>query len=140
MNKILLMTPVFGMVLLTVGIALWMLKLRYRAVMQDGVSVSYFKFNRGAELPDYLMRVTQHYDNLFETPLLFYIVVLFVLVLNANDMVYVVLAWSYFVSRMVHAYVHTTRNKVLVRRNAFIVSSIILLCLWAKLVIDVFTN
>ena len=130
MNQLFLMLPVFGMVFLTVGIALWMLKLRYRAVLKDGVNPAYFKLNRGAKLPDYLVRVTQHYDNLFETPLLFYIAVVFVLVLNQNDWIYVTLAWLYFTSRLAHAYVHTTHNKILVRRNVFIASNVFLLSLW----------
>jgi len=140
MNQLLLLLPIFGMIALTVGIALWMLKLRYRAVLQDGVSPAYFKLNRGAKLPDYLVRVTQHYENLFETPLLFYIAILFVLVLKQNDWIYIALAWLYFASRLAHAYVHTTHNRILVRRNAFIISSVFLLSLWIKLLFDVVTN
>ena len=80
-----LLLPVAGMVFLTVGIALWMLKLRYKAVLEDGVSAKYFKLNRGAKLPEYLVRVTQHYENLFETPVLFYVAILLILVLEIND-------------------------------------------------------
>lgn len=137
MNRVLLMLPVFGMVALTIGIALWMLKLRYRAVLQDGLSPAYFKLNRGARLPDYLVRVTQHYENLFETPLLFYIAILFVLALNLNDGVYVALAWLYFVSRLAHAYIHTTINKLKWRKNSFLASGILLVILWGKLLFDV---
>lgn len=140
MHQLLLLLPVFGMITLTVGVALWMLKLRYRAVLKDGVSPAYFKLNKGAKLPDYLVRVTQHYENLFETPLLFYIAILFVLVLKQNDWVYIVLAWLYFVSRLAHAYVHTTYNKIRVRKNVFIVSSVFLLGLWIKLLFDVIAN
>ncbi len=137
MNRVLLMLPVFGMVALTIGIALWMLKLRYRAVLQDGLSPAYFKLNRGARLPDYLVRVTQHYENLFETPLLFYIAILFVLALNLNDGVYVALAWLYFVSRLAHAYIHTTINKLKWRKNSFLASGLLLAILWGKLLFDV---
>lgn len=135
----LLMLPVFGMVALTISIALWMLKLRYRAVREDGVNPSYFKLNRGAKLPDYLIRVTQHFENLLETPILFYLGVLFVLTLNLNDMVYGVLAWLFFISRLVHAYIHTTINKLKLRKNSFIFSSLFLILLWCKLAFDVIT-
>ena len=131
------MLPVFGLVFLTVGIALWMLILRYRAVLQDGVNPAYFKLNRGAKLPDYLIRVTRHFENLSETPILFYLATLFILTLNLNDMVYIVLAWAYFLSRLVHAYIHTTVNKLRYRKNSFIVSSVILVTLWCKLAVDV---
>jgi hypothetical protein len=133
----LLMLPVLGMVVLTIGIALWMLKLRYKAVLQDRVNPAYFKLNRGAKLPAYLIRVTQHFENLFETPILFYLGILFILTLNLNDMVYVTLAWLYFISRLTHAYIHTTINTLKYRRNSFIASSIFLVALWGKLAFEV---
>lgn len=128
-----LLLPVFGMIFLTVGIALWMLKLRYKAVLKNGVSAKYFKLNRGAKLPDDLVRVTQHYENLFETPVLFYISILFVLVLNINDVVYVLLSWGYFLSRLIHAYIHTVTNRLRHRKNAFLLSVVFILTLWVKL-------
>ncbi len=130
-----LLLPIFGMVFLTIGVALWMLKLRYKAVLKDGVSVQYFKLNRGAKLPDDLVRVTQHYENLFETPVLFYVAVLLVLILNVNDFVYVLLSWGYFLTRLIHAYIHTVTNKIKHRKNVFILSGLFLLVLWVRLFI-----
>ena len=129
--------PLLGMIALTIGIALWMLKLRYRAVRQDGVNPRYFQLNRGAKLPDYLIRVTQHYDNLFETPLLFYTALILVVILKELDWVYVVLAWAYFISRLIHAYIHTTHNKLGHRRNIFLLSSALLIIIWIKLAVDI---
>jgi len=132
-----LLLPVIGMVFLTIGIALWMLKLRYKAVLEDGVSVKYFKLNRGAKLPEYLVRVTQHYENLFETPMLFYVAILFVLVLNINSMEYVLLSWGYLLSRLVHAYIHTGTNNLKHRKYAFLLTSVILIMLWIRVSIDI---
>ena len=134
-----LLLPVIGMVFLTVGIALWMLKLRYKAVLEDGVNAKYFKLNRGAKLPEYLVRVTQHYENLFETPVLFYVAILLVLVLNLNDLTYVLLSWGYFLSRLAHAYIHTVTNRLKHRKYAFILTSVILILLWLKVSIDILT-
>lgn len=135
--KAVMLLPFIGMVFLTVGIALWMLKLRYRAVLKDGVSPAYFKLNRGAKLPDYLVRVTQQYENLFETPILYYISILLVLVLSLTDMSYVILSWAYFITRLVHAYVHTMINKIRMRKNVFIVSSLVLVSIWIKLAFQI---
>ena len=132
-----LLLPVFGMVFLTVGIALWMLKLRYKAVREDGVNAKYFKLNRGAKLPDYLVQVTQHYENLFETPVLFYLAIVLILVLNLNDLAYVYFAWGYFISRLIHAYIHTVGNRLKYRKYAFILTSVILIALWIRLFFDV---
>lgn len=132
-----LLLPVFGMVFLTVGIALWMLKLRYKAVIEDGVSAKYFKYNRGAKLPEYLVRVTQHYENLFETPVLFYLAIVLILVLNINDSVYVVLSWGFFASRLLHAYIHTVSNRLKHRKYAFMLTSVMLIILWLRLLVDI---
>jgi len=131
-----LLLPIFGMVFLTIGIALWMLKLRYKAVLEDGVSAKYFKLNRGAKLPEYLVRVTQHYENLFETPLLFYVAILLLLILELNDTGYIFLAWGYFLSRLLHAYIHTVTNRLKHRKYAFMLTSVILITLWIKLATD----
>ena len=132
-----LLLPVFGMVFLTVGIALWILKLRYKAVLEDGVNARYFKLNRGAKLPDYLVQVTQHYENLFETPVLFYLAIVFILILNLNDLAYVFIAWAYFLSRLIHAYIHTISNRLMYRKYAFILTGTILIFLWIRLLLDV---
>ena len=136
----LLMLPVFGLIALTIGVALWMLKLRFKAVKQDGVNPAYFKLNRGAKLPNYLVQVTQHYENLLETPILFYIAILFILTQQLNDMVYVILAWLFFASRLLHAYLHTINNRLKHRRNAFILTSIFLISIWCKLAVDVLSS
>jgi hypothetical protein len=131
-QKALLLLPLVGMFWLTVGIALWMLKLRYRAVRKDGLNPAYFKLNKGAKLPDYLVKVTQHFENLFEMPPLFYIAIILVLLLGLNDAGYIVLSWLYLLSRLAHAYLHTSSNHVPHRRNAFILSSVILMIIWAR--------
>ena len=135
-----LLLPVLGMVFLTVSIALWMLKLRYKAVLKDGVSAKYFKLNRGAKLPEYLVRVTQHYENLFETPVLFYVAILFVLVLDINDVGYVLLSWAFFLSRLIHAYIHTITNRLKHRKYAFMLTSVVLISFWIRLSIDILTQ
>jgi len=133
----LLLLPLTGMFWLTIGIALWMLKLRYRAVREDGLNPAYFKLNKGAKLPDYLAKVTQHFENLLEVPPLFYIGVILVLVLGFNDWGYIGLAWLYLLTRLVHAYFHTTSNYLPYRRNAFLVSAVVLSLIWAKLTFDI---
>lgn len=136
-QKALLLLPLLGMVLLTVSVALLMLKRRYKAVLEGGISPAYFKLNRGAKLPDYVIQVTQHYENLFETPVLFYCAILIILVLQQVDNAYVFLSWLYFLSRLAHAYIHIYHNKLKQRKNVFLISGLILIILWIKLAIDI---
>lgn len=133
----LLLLPLVGMIWLTIGIALWMLKLRYRAVLDDGLNPAYFKLNKGAKLPDYLLRVTQHFENLLETPPLFYVAILLIMILGFIDSGYVVLSWLYLLSRLAHTYLHTTTNHVPHRKNAFLVSALVLIIIWARVTFDI---
>ena len=136
-QKALLLLPLAGMFWLTVGMALWMLKLRYKAVLKDGLSPAYFKLNRGAKLPDYLLKVTQNFENLLEMPALFYLAIILVVLLGVNDAGYIILSWLYLLSRLVHSYFHTGSNHIPHRKNAFIVSSVILLLIWARITISI---
>ena len=135
-----LLLPLLGMVLLTFIISALLIKLRYRAVLKDGVHPRYFKLNRGAKLPEYLIRMTQHYDNLFETPVLFYVAILLIISLNINDTGYIGLSWGYLLTRVLHAYIHTVHNKLRRRRNIFILSYLILIILWVRISLDVLSQ
>jgi len=132
-----LLLPMIGMIFLTFGIMLWMLKLRYRAVLQDGLNPRYFRLYKGAKLPEYLVKVTQHYDNLLEMPLFFYMAILLLIALKISDPFYVAISWAFFLTRLLHTYIHTTNNKVKHRKNVFIVSTLVLMALWVRICLDV---
>ncbi|MDP1772738.1 MAG: MAPEG family protein [Methylobacter sp.] len=137
MNQDLILLPLFAMFLLTFGIGLWMLKLRFKAVKEDSLNPGYFQLNRGAKLPDYLAKVTNHYTNLFELPVLFYVVCLVLYAGHKVDGLYIGLTWAFVGVRYIHAYIHTTSNILKQRRLAFLVGSLILSCIWARLLVQV---
>ncbi|WP_126453350.1 MAPEG family protein [Sulfuriflexus mobilis] len=128
--------PVIGMVFLSLYVGLRMLALRIRAVREDNLSPAYFLLNRGGKPPEYLTKVSQNYDNQFEQPVLFYVVVILVLVMERGDYVYLALAWSYFIMRILHTVIHTTYNNIFHRRNAFLLSVLALYVMWGILFIQ----
>jgi len=106
-------------------------------VIKDGLDPRYFKlYGKDTELPDYLVKVTQHSQNLMEMPFLFYTALILIVVLNINDSFYVLLSWGFLIVRLAHSYIHTTSNRLMWRKNVFIVSMIILFILWIRLGID----
>ncbi len=132
--------PLVVMSLLILGVAVLMLIYRIRAMKVDGLSPHYFRLNRGATPPDYMLRVEQHYQNLFEMPVLFYLVVVLILFLGWSDRVYLVLAWAYVVTRLAHAIVHIGNHKLLRRRNVFLLSVLVLYCLWGRLLLQLLVH
>ena len=132
--------PVIGMVLLTLYISARMLVMRFRAVKQDGLNPAYFLLNRGGKPPDYLVKVTQHYENLFESPVLFYLAIVLIFVTSSADPVYLSLAWLYLTLRVIHAIIHTTYNNLLHRQRAFLFGSLVLYGMWLRLFIQLITS
>lgn len=140
MKQTLIIYPVFAVVLLTFVVGIRMLLLRIKAVKQQGLNPGYFLLNRGAKLPDGLAKITQHYDNLFEMPVLFYVACLAILATNNTDAVFVGLAWFFVAARYVHAYIHTTYNGLQHRRLAFLTGTSVVAMIWLKLFIQLLAS
>jgi hypothetical protein len=77
-----------------------------------------------------------NYRNLFESPLLFVAAVLTIYAAPLTSVPYVVLAWLYFVTRVVHSIIHCTYNKVMHRLPAFVASLVVVWVMWALLAYD----
>lgn len=131
--------PLFAMVLITLFVSVRLIMLRYRAVMQDGLKVRYFKHNEGDKPPEYLQRTTDHYDNLFQQPMLFYVVSILIYITSQTDLLLITLGWSYIATRLLHGYIHIKYNKLIWRRNAFFLSTIVLFTLWGYLFAQLIT-
>ena len=140
MNQDLILLPLFAMFLLTFCIGLWMLKLRFKAVRVDGLNPGYFLLNKGAKLPDYLAKVTNHYANLFEFPVLFYVAGLILYAGHKVDGLYLAFTWAFVVARCIHAYIHTTYNTIDHRRRAFLAGTLILFCIWVRIFVQVISG
>ena len=140
MQQTWILYPMFVMVLLSMLVGLRMLRLRYRAVLQDNLPPAYFILNRGGKPPAYMMQAEQHYTNLYETPVLFYAVVILIYVLNMTDPFSLLMAWAYIAFRLAHAYVHMERNKLPNRRNIFLTSIAILAVLWSYVLANLLTR
>lgn len=132
--------PLFAMALIVLYISIRLAVLRYRAVVHDGLHPGYFKHNRGGKPPEYLQRTTDHYDNLYEQPMLFYVVSILIYITGQTDMLLILLAWAYIATRLLHGYIHIKLNKILWRRNSFFLSTIVLFTLWGTLFAQLVTT
>jgi hypothetical protein len=136
MNPTNILYPMICLVLLTGGMGIVLLAARYKAVREGSLSIAYFKYNRGAKQPDYLIKISQHFQNLLETPQLFYLGSITILILERSDLIYLGLAWSYLISRLIHSWIHLGSNNVLHRKNAFVISYILIFIIWIRLLLQ----
>ena len=135
MNQHLLVYPMFAMVCLTVVVLVALFRSRTRAVAEGQVSAEYFKTYQGSVEPESSLQLSRHFVNLFETPLLFYVVCLATMVVGQVDLLLLILAWLYVVLRIVHAYIHTGSNRLQPRIAAYFSSIVVLLSMWSYLVV-----
>lgn len=126
--------PMFAHVLLVLAVYMLLSKWRVAAVRAGKASVSQFKDNL-AEPADSLA-AKNNIANQFEVPVLFHIACIQLQLFDAVTIVPVVLAWLFVASRIAHATIHLTSNRVMWRRRAFIASLLLTVGLWAYLALD----
>jgi hypothetical protein len=124
------------LVLLTGGMGVARLAARYKAVKEGSLSIAYFKYNRGGKQPEYLLKISHHFQNLLETPQLFYLGSIVILLLEKSDLLYLGLAWCYLVSRIIHSWIHLGSNNVLHRKNAFLTGYFLIFVFWIRLLLQ----
>ena len=91
-----------------------------------------FAYGRRPE-PNWPKRETQianAYHNQLELPVLFYVLTILAIVTRHADLPFVVLAWIFVASRLVHAYIHVTNNDVNRRGPSFGLGALVLTIMW----------
>ena len=122
--------PSFVMMALTIFCMVRLGLLRWAAVNRGEVDPRFFSLYRGYEEPEKLAAYSRHVVNLFEAPLLFYVIIMTAFVTGQSGIWLLGLAWAYVGLRFFHSYVHLTSNVVLIRFRIFVVSMLTLSVLW----------
>ena len=73
--------------------------------------------------------------NQFELPVLFYVCCIIMVMLGAVSTAAMVLAWIFALSRIAHAFVHVTSNRLRFRRPLFVVGFVASAAMWILLAI-----
>ena len=129
--------PAFAMMALTIFCMARLGFLRWVAVSRGEIDPLYFSLFRGYEEPEKLAAYSRHVVNLFEAPLLFYVIILTAFVTGQSGPWLLGFAWAYVVLRYFHSYVHLTSNVVLTRFRIFAVSMLTLSALWVVVLTNV---
>jgi hypothetical protein len=76
--------------------------------------------------PPAVANPSDNLKNLFETPTIFYALVLYLYVTQSVDAVYVTAAWIFVGFRALHSLVHCTFNLILLRFTLYALSTLVL--------------
>ncbi len=137
MSKFNLIYPMFVMVLLTATVLVVLFRRRVRAVREGKVSSRYFRIYQGESEPEPSAQAARHFTNLFEAPVLFYAACLAAMVVGLADGLTLTLAWAYVLARLIHAFVHLGGNRLRQRIAVYMLSWLVMLALWLRIVIAV---
>jgi hypothetical protein len=128
MNGEAIFWPVLLQAALTFGIYSLMSLRRMASIREGKAKASDFRIPTVEPEPS--ATVARNLINQFELPVLFYAACLVLFVLGAAGQVAVMVAWLFSLSRLAHAYVHVTTNRLRYRRPLFIAGFVAVLALW----------
>ncbi len=124
-----ILMPMFVQVALTFVLLFWTIILRLRAVRRGEVAPEQVAL-RQPNWPPRVLQISNAFHNSVEMPVLFYVVVLLALITHTLDVTLYVLMWMFVVSRIVHATIHVTSNRLSHRTPVFLIGAIALALIW----------
>jgi hypothetical protein len=124
-----LLLPVFIQVGLTFALLFTLGPKRVAAVKRGDVKLKDIVLGQKA-WPAGITQLSQSFDNQFQLPVLFYVLIGLALVTGKADIALTVAAWVFVVSRLAHAWVHVTSNRIGPRFNSYLVGALALLAAW----------
>jgi hypothetical protein len=122
--------PVFAMVGLTLAVWVTLFARRVPFLQRSGVDAQELIVpGKLAEIsPPEVAAPSDNLKNLFELPVLFYVLALYLFATQQVDGIHVALAWVFAAFRALHSLVHCTINRVMLRFSLYFVAA---LALWA---------
>ena len=121
--------PLIAMIFLTIIIGVQLLYSNTKAVLNREVDISQFRlFN--SKIPKNLQSISQHYKNMFEMPILFYLLCILLIINNNYSQFDVILAWGFVLFRVLHSLARIPNRDVNLRFGLFTGSFIMLVIGW----------
>src|SRR6185312_16373167 len=90
--------------------------------------------------PTWPVRASQFaysFSNQFELPVLFYVLTILEIITRHADLIFVVLAWVFVLSRLGHAFVHVTSNNLRIRGPLFGVGALVRAIMWVLFIVRI---
>ena len=125
--------PMLAMMVLTLLVWLYMFVVRVGFAQKNKLDIEQFKTPADVQalIPGDESASSNNFKNLFELPVIFYALCLYLTVTLQVDSLYVNCAWAFVVLRVLHSLIHCSYNKVAHRFAVYILSSI---ALWVMVV------
>ena len=125
--------PMLGMLSLTLLVWIYMFVQRVGYMTANAIDIEDVRSpdQVAAQIPPESSSASHNFKNMFELPVLFYVVCLYLMVLGQVDSIHVTCAWVFVALRALHSLIHCSYNRVLHRFLAYLIAS---LALWAMVI------
>jgi len=124
-----ILAPLFVQVALMFFLMFYMAGTRTAALRRREVRIADIALGQ-QNWPPYTTQVGNAYNNQFQLPLLFFVLVILAYILHKADLLFVGMSWIFVITRLAHAFVHVTSNRMQTRFAIFAVGAIVLLIMW----------
>ena len=107
-------------------------------VVKKNVRLSQFRIYEG-EFPDRLRSARQQYQNMFEIPILFYLLCLLHIFFYNYTQIDILLAWGFVIFRVLHFFIRIQNQKnvnIMPRTIVFVISLVFLTIAWIKFIVN----
>src|SRR5665213_376771 len=128
--------PVFVEVALTFVLLFRMGSLRIRALRDRTLRIGDIALGE-PNWPKPTLQVQNAFQNQFELPVLFYVLIALALITQHASALLAGLAWLFVISRVVHAFIHSTSNDVPRRFWAYCFGMTVLIIMWLWFAVSV---
>jgi hypothetical protein len=136
MSTAAILLPLFVEVALTFGLLFWLGPKRVGAIRAGIVEVKDVALGQKA-WPEGALQIGNAFDNQFQLPVLFYVLTILAFVTQKAGLVFLLLAWAFVISRLVHAYIHTGSNAMQQRFYAYVAGVAALSLMWIAFAIQI---
>jgi hypothetical protein len=138
MHQSAVFAPMLSLFLITAVVWLLLISRRIVFFVRSGVDPQTMQTSQAlnAAVPDRILALGNNLVNLFELPVIFYVLTLVVAFTGTVDEWFMRGAWAYVALRALHTAVHCTYNRVMHRFLAYLASCVILWALVVKTVFD----
>jgi hypothetical protein len=118
-------SPFFAMVFLTLLVWVYMYIRRISFITSRKLTPKDLTPSAFAQIsPPIVSNPSDNLKNLFEIPIIFYALVLYLFITKQVDAVYVSAAWVFVVFRTLHSAVHCTFNRIILRFYLYLFATI----------------
>jgi hypothetical protein len=131
-----LIYPALAQILWTFVVAGIMFQRRRQAFADSKISLADVAVSN-ERYPDNARLAAANYANQFETPVLFFALIMLAMEVGATGYPMTLLAWIFVASRIGHTLIHVGPNNLKARAGAFTLGVICLFCMWVGVVLAV---